>query len=69
MQLKYLRERSCRLLCSLRLKAREQYWHLYFLSGVCDILAPGVAKGGATAGACIGAARSMAEPGMLLHRL
>jgi hypothetical protein len=28
-----LRDRSCRLLCSLRLKARLQYWHLYFFSG------------------------------------
>lgn len=26
---------SCRLRCSLRLKARLQYWHLYFFSG-CD---------------------------------
>lgn len=29
----YLRDRSCRLRCSLRLKARLQYWHLYFFSG------------------------------------
>lgn len=28
-----LRDRSCRLRCSLRLKARLQYWHLYFFSG------------------------------------
>ncbi len=28
-----LRERSCRLRCSLRLKARLQNWHLYFFSG------------------------------------
>ena len=27
-----LRDRSCRLRCSLRLKARLQYWHLYFFS-------------------------------------
>lgn len=29
----YLRDRSCRLRCSLLLKARLQYWHLYFFSG------------------------------------
>lgn len=29
----HLRDRSWRLLCSLRLKARLQYWHLYFFSG------------------------------------
>lgn len=29
----HLRDRSCRLRCSLRLKARLQYWHLYFFSG------------------------------------
>lgn len=29
----YLRDRSCRLRCSLRLNARLQYWHLYFFSG------------------------------------
>ena len=28
-----LRDLSCRLLCSLRLKARLQNWHLYFFSG------------------------------------
>lgn len=28
-----IRDRSCRLRCSLLLKARAQYWHLYFLSG------------------------------------
>lgn len=28
-----LRDRSCLLRCSLRLKARLQYWHLYFFSG------------------------------------
>lgn len=28
-----LRERSWRLRCSLRLKARLQNWHLYFFSG------------------------------------
>ena len=28
-----LRDRSCRLRCSLRLNARLQYWHLYFFSG------------------------------------
>lgn len=27
------RDRSCRLRCSLRLKARLQNWHLYFFSG------------------------------------
>jgi hypothetical protein len=30
---KHLRERSWRLRCSLRLKARLQNWHLYFFSG------------------------------------
>ena len=29
----HLRDRSCRLRCSLRLKARLQNWHLYFFSG------------------------------------
>ena len=29
-----LRDLSCLLLCSLLLKARAQYWHLYFLSAV-----------------------------------
>ena len=28
-----LRDRSCRLRCSLLLKARLQNWHLYFFSG------------------------------------
>ena len=30
-----LRDLSCLLLCSLRLNARAQNWHLYFLSGTC----------------------------------
>lgn len=34
---RYIRDRSCLLLCSLRLKAREQYWHLYFLSGARSV--------------------------------
>jgi hypothetical protein len=29
----HLRDRSWRLRCSLRLKARLQNWHLYFFSG------------------------------------
>ena len=29
----HVRDRSCRLRCSLRLNARLQNWHLYFLSG------------------------------------
>lgn len=36
---KDLRERSCRLRCSLRLKARLQNWHLYFFSGADVFLA------------------------------
>lgn len=32
---RHLRDLSCLLLCSLRLNAREQNWHLYFLSGTC----------------------------------
>jgi len=32
----YLRDRSCLLLCSLRLKARLQNWHLYFFSGATE---------------------------------
>ena len=35
----YLRDLSCLLLCSLRLNARAQNWHLYFLSGTCCDLA------------------------------
>lgn len=34
-----LRDRSCLLLCSLRLKARLQNWHLYFFSGAEVFLA------------------------------
>lgn len=34
-----LRERSCLLRCSLRLKARLQNWHLYFFSGAEVFLA------------------------------
>lgn len=34
-----LRERSCRLRCSLLLKARLQNWHLYFFSGAEVFLA------------------------------
>ena len=34
-----LRDRSCRLRCSLRLKARLQNWHLYFFSGAEVFLA------------------------------
>lgn len=33
-----LRDRSCRLRCSLRLKARLQNWHLYFFSGAEAVL-------------------------------
>lgn len=33
-----LRLRSCLLLCSLRLNARLQYWHLYFFSGALAAL-------------------------------
>jgi hypothetical protein len=33
---KNLRDRSCLLRCSLLLKARAQYEHLYFLSGTTD---------------------------------
>lgn len=33
----HIRDRSCLLLCSLLLKAREQYWHLYFLSGASEV--------------------------------
>ena len=36
---KDLRERSCLLRCSLRLKARLQNWHLYFFSGAEVFLA------------------------------
>jgi hypothetical protein len=32
----HVRDRSCRLRCSLLLKARLQNWHLYFLSGASD---------------------------------
>ena len=32
---RHLRDLSCLLLCSLRLNARAQNWHLYFLSGTC----------------------------------
>lgn len=31
-----LRDLSCRLRCSLLLKARLQNWHLYFFSGASD---------------------------------
>jgi hypothetical protein len=34
----YLRDRSCLLRCSLRLKARLQNWHLYFFSGALPVL-------------------------------
>ena len=43
-----LRDRSCRLLCSLLLKARLQYWHLYFFSAGVDFFA-GVAEAGSEA--------------------
>ena len=33
-----LRDLSCRLRCSLRLKARLQNWHLYFFSGAAPVL-------------------------------
>lgn len=59
----YVRDRSCRLLCSLRLKAREQYWHLYFLSGARRVFREaGVEDAAAGAGAC--AAETFA-PGIL----
>jgi hypothetical protein len=35
----HLRDRSCLLRCSLRLKARLQNWHLYFFSGAEVFLA------------------------------
>ena len=56
--LKNLRDLSCLLLCSLRLNARAQNWHLYFLSGV-DV---------AFLGDCCGAAEeeaALAAAGML----
>jgi hypothetical protein len=40
-----LRERSCRLRCSLRLKARLQNWHLYFFSGA-EVFLAGLAAAG-----------------------
>lgn len=61
----YVRERSCLLLCSLRLKAREQYWHLYFLSGACEIFPPGAVVGEAAADAVAGAAETTAGPGIV----
>lgn len=33
----HIRDRSCLLRCSLRLKARLQNWHLYFLSGASEV--------------------------------
>jgi hypothetical protein len=32
-----VRDRSCRLRCSLLLKARLQNWHLYLRSGAMDV--------------------------------
>ena len=32
-----IRDLSCLLLCSLLLKARLQYWHLYFFSGAVAV--------------------------------
>ena len=37
-----LRDLSCLLLCSLRLNARLQNWHLYFFSGTTDAFREGV---------------------------
>lgn len=67
-----LRERSCRLRCSLLLKALAQNWHLYFLSGcvapdafrgVGVAVAPGT--GVVVAGAAAVGATATLAPGIL----
>lgn len=45
-----VRDRSCRLRCSLLLKARAQYWHLYFLSGCASEAFRGTGVAAASAG-------------------
>jgi hypothetical protein len=57
-----LRDRSCRLLCSLRLNARLQNWHLYFFSGV-DTVFRGV--GFEVEGSEVAAAMSPEAAGMM----
>ena len=54
-----VRDRSCLLRCSLRLKARLQNWHLYFLSGASEVFRE---AGGGDAG--VGIAATFA-PGIL----
>jgi hypothetical protein len=56
-----VRDRSCRLRCSLLLKARAQYWHLYFLSGC----AREAFRGTGVAAASVGGATATLAPGIL----
>jgi len=49
-----LRDLSCLLLCSLRLNARLQYWHLYFFSGTPADFFTGAGAAEAVAGITTG---------------
>ena len=57
-----LRDRSWRLRCSLRLKARLQNWHLYFFSGA-DVAFFGVVVVAADSGAVVAPAVGMTATG------
>lgn len=59
-----LRDLSCLLRCSLRLKERAQYWQLYFFSGVLRVGVGAVVVLGAGALVIAGAAGiSIKNPG------
>lgn len=55
------RDLSCRLRCSERLKARLQYWHWYFFSGVFRV---GVGAGAAALAVAAAAGMSIEESRM-----
>lgn len=57
----HLRDRSCRLRCSLLLNARLQNWHLYFLSGASEAFR----EAGVDEAEVVGRASTLA-PGMLI---
>lgn len=61
--LRYIRDRSCLLRCSLLLNALLQNWHLYFRSGCATA---DFREAGAGVGAAVGRTATFA-PGILIY--
>lgn len=61
-------DRSCRLRCSLREKARLQYWHLYFFSAGVDFLTPLALEGSEAVAMSVCAMRELVAEWQQAHR-